>query len=40
MANKPQASNDAYFQAIFKDYQDRIPEITVNNFKQIGDLIM
>ena len=37
MAN---TTNDAYFQAIFKDYQDRIPEITANNFKQIGDLIM
>ena len=40
MANTTKATNDAYFQAIFKDYQDRIPEITVNNFKQIGDLIM
>ena len=40
MANKPQTSNDAYFQAIFEHYQDRIPEITANNFKQIGDLIM
>ena len=40
MANKQQTSNDAYFQAIFEHYQDRIPEITANNFKQIGDLIM
>ena len=40
MANKKQTSNDAYFQAIFQHYQDRIPEITVNNFKEIGDLIM
>ena len=39
MANK-QPSNDAYFQAIFQHYQDRIPEITVSNFKEIGDLIM
>ena len=40
MANKKQTSNDAYFQAIFEHYQDRIPEITANNFKEIGDLIM
>ena len=40
MANKQKTSNDAYFQAIFQHYQDRIPEITVNNFKEIGDLIM
>ena len=40
MADKKQPSNDAYFQAIFEHYQDRIPDITVNNFKQIGDLIM
>ena len=40
MPNKKQTSNDAYFQAIFEHYQDRIPEITVNNFKEIGDLIM
>ena len=40
MANSQKTSNDAYFQAIFEHYQDRIPEITVNNFKEIGDLIM
>ena len=40
MANKKQTSNDAYFQAIFEHYQGRIPDITVNNFKEIGDLIM
>ena len=40
MANTTKTTNDAYFQAIFQHYQDRIPEITVNNFKEIGDLIM
>ena len=40
MANTQKTSNDAYFQAIFEHYQDRIPDITVNNFKEIGDLIM
>ena len=40
MANTQKTSNDAYFQAIFEHYQDRIPQITVNNFKEIGDLIM
>ena len=40
MANIQRTSNDAYFQAIFQHYQDRIPDITVNNFKEIGDLIM
>ena len=35
MANTQKTSNDAYFQAIFEHYQDRIPDITVNNFKQI-----
>ena len=38
--NKTNATNDAYFQAIFQHYQGRIPDITANNFKQIGDLIM
>ena len=40
MANIKRTSNEAYFQAIFEHYQDRIPSITVDNFKQIGDLIM
>ena len=40
MPNTQRTSNDAYFQAIFEHYQDRIPSITVNNFKEIGDLIM
>ena len=40
MANTPKPTNDAYFQAIFKNYDNRIPEATINNFKQIGDLIM
>lgn len=40
MASTQKTSNDAYFQAIFEHYQDRIPDITVNNFKEIGDLIM
>ena len=38
--NKTNATNDTYFKAIFEHYQDRIPEITANNFKEIGDLIM
>ena len=38
--NVTKVTNDAYFEAIFKDYQDRIPKATVDNFKQIGDLIM
>lgn len=40
MANIQKTSNDAYFQAIFEHYQDRIPTITVDNFKEIGDIIM
>ena len=39
-SNVTKLTNDAYFEAIFKDYQDRIPKATINNFKQIGDLIM
>ena len=33
-------TNDAYFQAIFQNYDNRIPNPTIENFKQIGDLIM
>ena len=40
MANTPKPTNDAYFNAIFKNYDNRIPTATINNFKQIGDLIM
>ena len=40
MAINKKTSNDAYFQAIFEHYQDRIPDITVNKYKEIGDLIM
>ena len=38
--NTPNVTNDAYFNAIFKDYQNRIPQATIENFKKIGDLIM
>ena len=38
--NTPNVSNDAYFNAIFKDYDSRIPTATIENFKKIGDLIM
>ena len=33
-------TNDAYFNAIFNDYDNRIPTATIENFKHIGDLIM
>ena len=38
--NVTKVSNDAYFQAIFQNYDNRIPKATIDNFKQIGDLIM
>ena len=38
--NTPNATNDAYFNAIFQNYDNRMPKATIDNFKQIGDLIM
>ena len=38
--NTPNATNDAYFNAIFENYDNRIPTATIENFKKIGDLIM
>ena len=38
--NIPNQTNDAYFNAIFNDYDNRIPTATIENFKKIGDLIM
>ena len=38
--NTPNATNDTYFNAIFNDYDNRIPTATIENFKKIGDLIM
>ena len=38
--NTPNATNDAYFNAIFNGYDNRIPTATIENFKKIGDLIM
>ena len=38
--NIPNQTNDAYFNAIFQNYDNRIPTATIENFKKIGDLIM
>ena len=38
--NTPNTTNDTYFNAIFNDYDNRIPTATIENFKKIGDLIM
>ena len=40
LPNTPNETNDAYFNAIFNDYDNRIPTATIENFKKIGDLIM
>ena len=38
--NTPITTNHTYFNAIFNDYDNRIPTATIENFKKIGDLIM
>ena len=30
--NTPNVTNDAYFQAIFQNYDNRIPTATIDNF--------
>ena len=39
-SNAIKPTNDEYFQAIFQNYDNRIPKATIDNFKEIGDLIM
>ena len=39
-SNVTKPTNDAYFQAIFQNDYTRIPKETIENFKEIGDLIM